>query len=57
MTTAPLTTPTTLDTVREKARLLRIHSIRATTRRVPATDVVSILRGTRGCHFFSCDAL
>jgi transketolase len=31
MTTAPLTTPTTLDTVREKARLLRIHSIRATT--------------------------
>jgi transketolase len=31
MTAAPLTTPTTLDTVREKARLLRIHSIRATT--------------------------
>jgi transketolase len=31
MTATPLTTPTTLDTVREKARLLRIHSIRATT--------------------------
>ena len=31
MTATPLTTPNTLEIVRDKARLLRIHSIRATT--------------------------